>query len=732
VLRVAHVGVNADTPPSEVTAIGVTNLYCMTVALIMLPYVPVFLWAGAPLLAYLLPPLAAVISLPPLFNRLGWHTLARVWMLTASNAIVLTYAWMLGPQTGLFLFFLPIAVAPIMLFPGRPAESGFFGAVPVVLAALLLSLWTGPGSIALSDLATRVIAIAALVTSFFLVASLVYYLARASQATEGDLEFRYRQLVRSAADGLLFLRDDGRIIDANERAGRDLGCAADDLLGKTIDEIDTGLHPGQVASTIVERLEREGPFTRETTYRRHDGPGLPVEVRYSLIRWSGQRHLLAAARDVSERRAMESQLLQADRLAAVGTLAAGVAHEINNPLTYVSLSIEKGKRLVGRHAGTLGPAAARDLGECLDVVGAGVERIGTIVRDLKMYARSETDVLEPVDVAQILDVALALAASALKHRARVERRFSPAPPVLANATRIEQVLLNLVLNAADAVAPRSGTDEPEAPPPIVIELGTAGRRVVVTVADRGSGMTPEVLAHAFDPFFTTKPTGVGTGLGLYVSRSIVESFGGTITIDSVVGQGTRVVVSLPAAPKSVTVAPPSPQVRDPSLPKLRWLIVDDEPRLATVLAELLSEHAVAVATSVDEALARLEAGQDGGVDVILCDVLMPGRSGPELYREVAVRFPGLARRFVFMSGGLLTPAQQAAVDDAGARCLSKPVTLAALHQAVREIVTRAPGESEASRRLPAAAQAAAEPAADGANEPASAPAPAPTPDAVHQ
>jgi PAS domain S-box-containing protein len=265
--------------------------------------------------------------------------------------------------------------------------------------------------------------------------------------------------------------------------------------------------------------------------------------------------MLGSCVDTTERRLMLERLQLADRLAAVGTLAAGVAHEINNPLAYVNSNVSFAlDRLdeVSRTAVAVAEPLAGAVDEArraLRDAAVGGARVERIVRDLRMLSRSREDPARPVDVARALETALDLARTDLRQRARVLRDVAAVPPVLGDESRVSQVFVNLLVNAAQAI-PDGKPDDNE----VEVRLGVEDGRVVLRVRDTGCGIPPENLKRIFDPFFTTKPVGVGTGLGLAISHRIVTALGGDITVESAPGSGSTFRVSLPAA--SDVAAPP--------------------------------------------------------------------------------------------------------------------------------------------------------------------------------
>ena len=368
---------------------------------------------------------------------------------------------------------------------------------------------------------------------------------------------RYALLSRHAHDIVLFIDRAGTIVEANDAA-----CAAYDytrevLLGMNIRELRAEETRDLVPSHMEEAFARGILF--ETMHRRRDGATFPVEIGSRAALIGREPMLLSIIRDLTERAEMRANLRHADRLAAVGTLAAGVAHEINNPLGYAMGNLDMLARCLpgviarleseaahGPDEGTPGRllALAEELAkarEMLAVACEGAARVRTIMLDLKRFSRQDEALVGPVDVHDVLEYALGIAGSELRRRARVVRSFGEVPSVTVNESRLGQVFLNLLVNAAQAI-PEGAPDLHEIQARTRVD---AEGRVVVEIADTGMGIPPNLIGRVFDPFVTTKPPGEGTGLGLFVSRSIVEEAGGVIALESEVGRGTTVRVTLP-------------------------------------------------------------------------------------------------------------------------------------------------------------------------------------------
>jgi PAS domain S-box-containing protein len=465
-----------------------------------------------------------------------------------------------------------------------------------------------------------------------------------------ESEQRFRSVVEGAPDGVVLVKQ-GKIAFLNVVAAHLLGL--DDResgIGRDLFSLMPPDEGARAAERIGEMFRTGRPPPPSEYLSIVAGEERYVEIKSILVEYEGQRAVLAFARDVTERRRLERDLVRADRLAAVGTLAAAVAHEINNPLTYAHLSLQHLERELSKT-----PEDPRAVAMLEHVRNArhGAERVATIVRDLRTFARVEDDPPGPVDVTGVVERALKIAENELRHHAKLVRKISEVALVDGNASRLEQVFLNLIINAIQAL-PHGDPNKDS----ITVEIhpGVAGS-VVVAVVDTGPGIPPHVRERVFDPFFTTKPVGEGTGLGLSVCRSIVEGLGGRITIESAPGAGTRVEVTLREHQRQLRVEP----VREPVValathdgPSMHVLVVDDEPLVRRVLSMVLEPyHEV---TCVEDGIEALEALDDQPpYDVILCDLMMPGMNGREVHDEIRRRRPGMERRIVFVTGGAFVP-----------------------------------------------------------------------------
>lgn len=380
--------------------------------------------------------------------------------------------------------------------------------------------------------------------------------------------------------------------------------------------------------------------------------------------------------------ATQGRLVKADKLAAVGTLSAGVAHEINNPLAYVISNLDYLSSECGPAMDAHTPRQAADLRQALAEAREGAERVRVIVRDLKALARGDEEKVAPLEVVGVVESSISIAMNELKHRARLVRDFGPTPRVDANSVRLGQVFLNLLMNAAHAI-PEGAHAQNEIR---VVTRTEADGRVAIEIRDTGCGIAPENMSKLFDPFFTTKAIGVGTGLGLWVCNGVVTSLGGEIQIESEIGRGTVVRVLLPPS-KGGAAAEPAGEARRPAVRRARLLVVDDDALVGRAIERLLGpRHEVTCCTSAAEALERLGRGE--AYDVILSDIMMPQMTGPDFYDRLRERYPHLVDRVVFVTGGAFTAGAGEFLRRVGNARVDKPFDTASLEAAVAGVLQR--------------------------------------------
>jgi signal transduction histidine kinase/CheY-like chemotaxis protein len=378
--------------------------------------------------------------------------------------------------------------------------------------------------------------------------------------------------------------------------------------------------------------------------------------------------------EMRERQRMQEVVFQQEKLAALGTLLANVAHELNNPLAVATLQLDNLQEERG--------AGARS--EDLETLRQAVERCQSVVQSFLALARQQEPERHRVALNAVIGDVLVLLGHALDADGiTIERHLADdLPPVWADAHQLHHVVANLMTNAHYALQ--------QTAPPRQLRLTTAATadrsQVRLAVADNGSGIAEEVQRRVFDPFFTTKPQGVGSGLGLPLCRSIVEGHGGTIRLASQPGQGTTVSVTLPVAAAEVSSPEAAPEP-GASAPRQRGtiLLIDDEASVQRALQRLLqrSGHTITTATNGQEGLAALEAH---AYEVILCDMRMPGMDGPGFYRELARRHPHLVARLVFLTGDVLSPEAAAFFAQVDRPRLLKPFKAQEVRRVIQQVL----------------------------------------------
>jgi PAS domain S-box-containing protein len=419
---------------------------------------------------------------------------------------------------------------------------------------------------------------------------------------------------------------------------------------------------GQESYDIVFRLMTEARGTRVVR-----------AMADVLLEGNAVARLSGAIQDITEQRSLESRLAIADRMVSVGTLAAGVAHEINNPLAYVVANTSFAIDALRQQASVRDSPALTEALEALAAVREGSERIRIIVRDLKTFSRPPEDKGGPIDVRRAMESALTMAGNEIRHRARLVRDYEEVPLIEADESKLGQLFLNLVVNAAQAI-PEGAMDRNE----IRVVIRSRDERVSIEVRDTGSGIPPEVLPRIFDPFFSTKPVGVGTGLGLAVCHGIATSFGGEIEVESQYGKGSLFRVLIPATrQRAAKPGPTPPPAVEPARRSGRVYVIDDEPALTSAIRRaLMNTYDIVAFNYAGDALSKLSGGDS--CDVILCDLMMPRMTGMDFYEALAAARPDLAEKVVFLTGGAFTPRAREFLAQARNSRLEKPFDMSSL------------------------------------------------------
>jgi PAS domain S-box-containing protein len=372
-------------------------------------------------------------------------------------------------------------------------------------------------------------------------------------------EESFRALIEGSPEAILVHRG-GPLVYVNPFAVRFLGVPASKLVGTSVLQY---VHPEDRAEATGVLDAPPGEVragASELRFIQPNGRVITAEVSCLSIVFQGEPATVVSARDLTERKQMQGRLVLSDRLVAMGTLAAGVAHEINNPLSFVISNLSFLANELRTLAGEVAPGRLNELEEVLREAAMGANRVRQIVADLKTFSRADDDVPTAVNLQNVIESALTIARAELRSRAQVVRDYVEVPPVEGSEGRLGQVFLNLLINAAQAIPP-GRPDQNE----IRIKLRAVQGHVIIEIRDTGAGIPPEMRSRIFDPFFTTKPVGVGTGLGLFVCQGIITRFGGEISVESEVGRGTtfRVIFPMARGIRSGRLTPvPLPEPRD--------------------------------------------------------------------------------------------------------------------------------------------------------------------------
>jgi two-component system cell cycle sensor histidine kinase/response regulator CckA len=467
--------------------------------------------------------------------------------------------------------------------------------------------------------------------------------------------------LRSIADAVVTVDLAGKITFMNPSAERLTGKSMAEAVGRPAGEVVRllGASRAPLEQTPLDQALEEGRVVELHEARLvGSGEDRRIIVSDSAAPVVDKGQLLGAVmvfRDVTEEKMLQKQLELSDRLSSLGTMAAGVAHEINNPLAVVlgNASYLQDKLAEVRAAIESNERPSQIVGRLDEVsqvqteVQISARRIARIVADLKAFARPVPQSADSADVQSAVDWAVRATATEFRHRAIVSMDIAELPLAGIDEVRLGQVLVNLLLNAAHAISPGNVRANEVV---IRAKLDDHGF-IILELRDSGSGIPPEIRERVFEPFFTTKPVGVGTGLGLSICHGIVRSVGGEISVESDVGKGTTFRIRLPPAPQKPQTTP------DKVLPlsasrRGRILVVDDEESVLRTVQRILANHDVVCTTSARDALNRIEGGEH--FDVILSDVMMPATTGIQLYETLLAEKPEQAAKVVFMSGGAIT------------------------------------------------------------------------------
>jgi signal transduction histidine kinase len=504
-----------------------------------------------------------------------------------------------------------------------------------------------------------------------------------SEARVKESEARANALLDAVPDVLVRLSRAGVVLGVRNDEASPLGKELRAHVGRTLDDLlDDG--ESKIQQAVAGALGT-GVVSQVSTEVRTDEHGRKLEIRVAR---TSDDECLAIVRDVTQERVMEARLRVADRLVSLGTLASGVAHEINNPLSYVVANVDfvtEGLKRLGPEA--LDAAGGIELMEALGEIREGGRRIASIVDSLRYQARQDDELAAPSDANAAVEAALRILDNQLRYKTRVELALGRLPLCLVHERRLVQVLVNLLSNALDAFPQRSSDQNL-----IRIASRAGDDSVVIEIRDNGLGIPEAVRERIFDPFFTTKAPGVGTGLGLYLCHQYIAAAGGSIDFETGEGEGTtfRIMLPLANANRALSVEPTSP-----SLPPSRILVVDDDALVARSLARMLRGHELVLSGDGESALWECLSRD---FDLILCDLMMPRLDGVGFFAALKDHRPKLASRVVFMTGGAFTSETRAFLESLPNPCMEKPIQAPRLFEAARRQMAMSFAPSTADRR----------------------------------
>jgi PAS domain S-box-containing protein len=502
-----------------------------------------------------------------------------------------------------------------------------------------------------------------------------------------ESEEKYRMIVDNSRDMIFTINDKEEFVYVSPSVKDMLGYNETDLIGKSFISL---VHPEDVP-IIEEETQRSllpgYKVSSDNEYRMRHASGewhWVVSRGTRVVDKNGKfLHFIGIARDITEHKQAEAEKLRIEekaqissRLAAIGEMAAGIAHEINNPLTSVlgfsQIVLEKEN-------------VPEDVKENLKLISDGSQRVAEIVRRLLMFARQAKPFKTSVNINEILQNTLKLREYVLKtNNIEVITMFDPELPwISVDPSQMQQVFLNLIVNAEQAMKKAHGRGI------LTITSEKKLNNIRLSVQDDGPGISKENMRHLFEPFFTTKDPGEGTGLGLSLSRSIILEHNGEMSVESEIGNGATFVIELPiieAAPPEIETTSPPTQAQLSTKRNGRILVIDDEPTIRELLEKALTRvgHSVDVIADATAAMEIIDAGTI--YDVIITDVRMPGMNGLELYALAVRKMPAMKHRIIFITGDVMGADIKAFIGNNNILCLTKPFRMNELERKIDNIL----------------------------------------------
>ena len=499
--------------------------------------------------------------------------------------------------------------------------------------------------------------------------------------------------LRSIADGVVAVDGDGLVTFMNSSAEELVGRKLESAQGRPadfMDLIDQRTRKARESPLDLALRERKTVILEAAMLRTKDkGERLIADSAAPVVDDDRVLGAVMVFRDVTDEKGVERQLEAADRLASLGTMAAGVAHEVNNPLLVVTanatLAVETLRELRGFVQGAGEPDMAHkfdSIEESVTDIHSAALRIGRVVADLRGFSRTSAGAEDIADIARCVTWAVRTTTHELRQRAQILVNVPESLTVHAEESRLGQVLINLLLNAAQSIEPGQASINE-----IRVDARAQGDEAVVEVKDTGSGIAPTVLPKIFEPFFTTKPFGVGTGLGLSICHAIVRSAGGRIEVSSEMGVGSVFRVVLQRVPKRAASDEP-PRLNSTAPRRGRILVVDDELIVLKAMRRILeTQHEIVCAETGKQGLELVSAAAD--YDLVFCDLMMPDMNGVAFYEQLALTQPELAKKVVFLTGASPTPEFEKFLASVKAKILQKPFDAKRLRQVVASFLMSA-------------------------------------------
>ena len=513
--------------------------------------------------------------------------------------------------------------------------------------------------------------------------------------------------LRAIGDAVIAVDPAGLVTFANPTAEALTGVAMAAAVGKPLHEVFVVLDERTripLARPLGQALHPHWPSSTDAPQQvalRCGAIERPIEQSVAPIR-DDRGEVLGAVtvfRDVSERRLTQQRLVLADRMASLGTLAAGVAHEINNPLTQILSNAAQMTEILSqmRSPAPIADGQATDTlatyaqaSELVQEIEMAADRVSRIVADLKRFARPTSEAAVPTDVRKALAWALRIVSTEVRSRAQLMTIFEAVPLVLGSEMLLGQVFVNLLTNAIYAIT-EGAPDKNE----LRIRTYTSPQgQATITITDSGCGIPDDVISRIFDPFFTTKPAGRGAGLGLAIADGIVRSIGGTITVESTLGVGSALTIALPAAPARSLQTPVGLEAITADAPRSKILVVDNDPAVQrTIKLALSGHHQLTFASNWAAAIGHLFS--DDSFDVVLCDGQVVDVGGPRVLTELLVAKPELAARVVIMTNSGPHAAVHRQPSPAIRTHLAKPFSPRELYELVHVLLASLADESPA-------------------------------------